>query len=159
MTSYDLSASAVVPGTIEQAYDAVVSSPLERLLGRRSGPIPPVVRTEGEGPAPWGSSIGQARTIVLGDGGRLLETLVEADRPAAYGYRLTEVRGPMRPLVRSVDGRFTFVAEAGDTPATRVTWSWRLHLTAAPVRLLMPVFGVFWRRSARDAFAQVAELT
>jgi hypothetical protein len=156
MTTYDLSASAVVPAAPERAYDAVVSSPLERLLGKRSGPIPPVVRTEGADSGPWGSSIGQTRTIVLGDGGRLLETLVETDRPAAYGYRLSDVRGPMRPLVRTVEGRFTFVPEGA---GTRVTWSWRLHLTAAPVRLLMPVFGVFWRRSARDAFAQVAELT
>jgi hypothetical protein len=61
----------------------------------------------------------------------------------------------MRPLVRAVDGRFTFVPE-GD--GTRVTWTWRLHLTAAPVRLLMPAFGVFWRRAARHAFAQVAAL-
>jgi hypothetical protein len=156
MTTYDLSASALVAGATERAYDAVVSSPLERLLGKRSGPIPPVLRTEDDDADAWGSRIGQTRTIVLGDGGRLLETLVETDRPTAYGYRLTDVRGPMRPLVRTVDGRFTFVSE-GDR--TRVTWSWRLHLTAAPVRLLMPAFGVFWRRSARDAFAQVAELT
>jgi hypothetical protein len=155
MTSHDLSASAVVPVTPEQAYDAVVSAPLERLLGTRSGPIPPVVRTEGDG-VPWGTSIGQARTIVLGDGGRLLETLEQADRPGTYRYRLSEVRGPMRPLVRTVDGRFTFVAEGS---GTRVTWSWRLHLTAPPVRLLMPVFGMFWQRSARHAFAQVSELT
>lgn len=154
MTTYELSSSAVVPAPPEQAYDLVIATPLEGLFGSRSGMIPPVLRTEDEDGA-WGSRVGQSRTIVLGDGGRMLETLVDTDRPRTYGYRLSQIRGPMKPLVRGVEGRFAFTAEAS---GTRVTWSWRLHLTAPPVRLLMPVFGVFWRRSAQQAFARVAEL-
>lgn len=149
MSTYDLSASQVIAGTPEQAYDAVVLAPLERLFGRRSGPIPPVKRTE-DFSGVWGS-VGQTRTIVLGAGGRLHETVRFADRPADFGYLLSDVRGPMKPLARSVEGRFTFVAEGA---GTRVTWSWRMHLTSPAVRLLMPVFGTFWRRGAAGAFAE-----
>src|SRR5215217_1435809 len=97
---YDVSASEVLPTSPEVAYDTVVGAPLEDILGDRSGPIPPVRETRGH-EGPWGT-VGQTRTVVLGDGGTVLETLVGADRQTTdYRYRLTDVRGPMKLLVRA----------------------------------------------------------
>ena len=150
-TPYLLTASTVLNARPEDAYDALVDAPLEELLGDRSGPIPPVRECRGQD-GPWGH-VGQTRTIVLGDGGTILETLVAADRTTRdYRYRLAEITGPMKALVRGVDGRFSF-EPAGD--GTAVTWTWNVHPTNGVVRLVMPVFNVFWQQAARKAFARL----
>ena len=151
VTPYLLSASAELAATPQSAFDALVDAPLEDLLGDRSGPIPPVRECRGQ-VGSWGQA-GQTRTIVLGDGGTVLETLLVADRAAAdYRYRLTEITGPMKALARAVDGRFSFEPAAGGTTAT---WTWTIQPTVAGVRLVMPVFDVFWQRAARKAFARL----
>jgi hypothetical protein len=150
-SSYDVSASAVLDATPEVAYDTVMAAPLEELLGRRSGPIPGIARMEGQD-GPWGT-VGQTRTIVMTDGGRTLETLVLADRPDDYRYRITDVRGLMKPLVGSIDGRFTFVPEGS---GTRVTWSWTLYPTALG-RPGMGLLAFFWRRWAAGMFVRLGE--
>jgi hypothetical protein len=148
---YQLTASTVIAGRPEDAYDALVAAPLEELLGDRSGPIPPVKECRGQD-GPWGQ-VGQTRTIVLGDGGTILETLIGADRTTRdYRYRLSDITGPMKALVRGVDGRFAF-EPSGDR--TAVTWTWTVHPTHAVTRLAMPVFNVFWQRAARKAFARL----
>ena len=149
---YPVSESAVLPTTPEGAYDAVVSAPLEEILGVRVGLIPAIIGCSGQD-GPWGT-VGQTRTIEMSDGGRVLETLVAADRPSEYRYRITEVRGPLRPLVRSIDGRFGY--EQSDT-GTKVTWSWDLHPTNAVTRLALPLFALSWHRSARRMFDRLAE--
>ena len=147
-TTYDVSASALLPVTPEVAFDVLLDAPIEDILGDRTGLSPPVVETRGQGGA-WGTP-GQSRTFVLGDGGTILETLVAADRATCdYRYRLTDVTGPMKLLVTYVDGRFSFVPEGA---GTRVTWSWALHPAHAVARLAMPVFAVFWRRAAAKMF-------
>jgi len=150
-SSYDVAASAVLPVTEEVAYDTVLAAPLEEILGQRSGVIPGIARAEGQD-GDWGT-VGQTRTIVMTDGGRSLETLVLADRPGDYRYRITDIRGLMKPLVSTIDGRFTFVAE-GD--GTRVTWSWQLHPTALG-RPGMGLLGFFWRRWAAGMFVRLGD--
>jgi hypothetical protein len=150
-TPYLLSASSELAVDPQDAFDALVEAPLEDLLGDRTGPIPPVRGCRGE-PAVWGQA-GQTRTIVLGDGGTILETLVVADRAAAdYRYRLSDITGPMKPLVRGVDGRFLFQPSGA---GTSVTWSWTVHPSNAVARFAMPVFNLFWQRAARKAFARL----
>jgi len=150
-SSYDVSASAVLEATPEAAYDAVMAAPLEEILGQRSGLIPGIARCEGQDGA-WGT-VGQTRTIVTTDRGRTLETLVLADRPADYRYRITDVHGMTRPLISTIDGRFTFVPEGS---GTRVTWSWTLHPTALG-RPAMPLLGYFWRRWAAGMFVRLGD--
>jgi hypothetical protein len=153
---YQLTASTVIAARPEDAYDALVGAPLDELLGDRSGPIPPVKECRGQD-GPWGQ-VGQTRTIVLGDGGTILETLVGADRSTRdYRYRLTDITGPMKALTRRIDGRFSFEPAGG---GTTVTWTWSVHPTNAIIRLAMPLFNVFWQQAARKAFARLdARLT
>jgi hypothetical protein len=149
---YLLSESAVLSTTPEGAFDAVLASPLEEILGVRAGLVPAITGCSGQD-GPWGT-VGQTRTIEMADGGRVLETLVTADRPTHYRYRISDVRGPMRPLVRAIDGGFAF--EAADD-GTKVTWSWDLHSTNALARLALPVLGRSWHRAARKMFDRLAE--
>jgi hypothetical protein len=148
---YKLSASTVVSATPEVAFDGVLAAPLPELFSTRSGPIPPVRECTGQ-EGVWGD-VGQTRTVVLGDGSSNLETLVAADRPGSYRYRLTDFSGPMKALVRSIEGEFAFVAEG---EGTRVTWSWQMHATNPVTRLLLPGIGFFWKRHAAGMWPRFA---
>jgi hypothetical protein len=153
MTSpYLLTSSTVVAAPPESAFQAILDAPLEELFTTRSGPIPPVVRTDGQ-EGGWGAQVGQRRIVVLADGGTNVETLVAADRPDDYRYHLSDFTGPMKALVAGVDGRFSFVAEGS---GTRVTWSWQLQATNPVTRVLLPVMGVFWRRYAAAMWPRFA---
>lgn len=152
MATVTLSESRAVPIPVEEAFDRVLAHPLPSVFRRRRLAIPPIrdVRhQDGE----WGS-VGQTRTIVLADGGTMRETLTSNDRPHAFGYTISEVRGPMKPLVASADGRWTF--EPAGT-GTRITWTWVLTPTAAG-RVAMPAFGAMWRGYARQALEEVERI-
>jgi hypothetical protein len=152
VSPYRLAESATLPVSPELAFDAVLAAPLEDILGVRVGLIPAITGCTGQD-GPWGT-VGQARTIEMADGGRVLETLVKADRPSDYRYRISEVRGPMRPLVKGIDGRFAFEPVGAEA---RVTWSWDLHPTSAAARLALPLLGFFWHRAARRMFVRLAD--
>ena len=146
MTSpYQLSSSTVLAATPEAAFQTLVDAPLEELFPTRSGLIPSIKECEGQDGA-WGN-LGQTRTVVLADGSRNLETLVVVEPPHDYRYVLSDFTGPMRMLVRKVEGRFAF-EPAGD--GTRVTWSWILHPTHPLARLAFPVLGASWRTMATN---------
>lgn len=144
-----LSASRTYPAGVARTFDATLSLPLPYLFEHRYAAIPPVTQVRDQGT--WDAA-GQTRTIVLGDGGTLLETLTEVDRPHAFGYRLTDVTGPMKPLVTSIDGRFTF--EPAGT-GVRVTWSWTVHPRGRLGSAAMPVFARMWRPYARIALERL----
>lgn len=153
--AYVLSSSTLLPGAPDAAFQCLADAPLEALFTTRSGLIPPVSRAEGQAGA-WGTP-GQTRTVVLADGSRNLETMVAVDRPGDYRYTLTDFTGPMKLLVRRVEGRFTFVPEAG---GTRATWSWTLHPTNPLARVVFPVLGASWRTMARNMWPRfVARLS
>ena len=105
---YLLSSSTVVPVSPDAAFDAVLAAPLEDLFAERAGLIPPIRECRGQEGA-WGT-VGQTRTIVLADGTTNLETLMAADRPGSYLFRVREISGPLNALVEGIDGQFSFVA-------------------------------------------------
>lgn len=148
---YLLSSSTVVPVAPEVAFDGVLAAPLDELFPHRGGLIPPIKECAGQDGA-WGT-VGQTRTVVLKDGSSNLETLVGADRPGSYRYRLTDFKGPFKALVASVDGEFSFVPEGS---GTKVTWSWVLHPTNAVARLLLPAVGASWRTYATKMWPRYA---
>jgi len=145
-----VSASRHFVATPEAVYDALMAAPLEELLTKRSGPIPAVKETT---KGVWAAA-GDQRTIKTADGGTMIESLVTTERPAGYRYRLTDFHGPMKPLVRLVEGQFAIVAESD---GARVTWSWLLHPTHPVTRLVLPPFGFFWQGTARCLFDRLGE--
>lgn len=152
MKPVQLSRSRTYPTTVERAFDLVLPTPLPQIFSRRYAAIPPIkdVRDQ-EGP--W-ATVGQTRTIVLADRGTMREELTHLDRPRSFGYRISSVTGPMKPLVAGVEGRWSF-AEAGT--GVEVTWAWTLRPTrvGAP---LMPVFGRLWQGYARQALEEIEKL-
>ena len=146
----DVTASRRVRVPPELAFDRVLPEPLPSIFSHRHGPIPPIREVRDQTGA-WDTP-GQTRTIVLSDGGRMVEELVSVDRPRSFGYVLSGFRGPLAPLVSRIEGRWSFVAAGADT---EVTWAWTLHPRNAVTALALPVFAVFWRGYAAKALAQV----
>ena len=136
---------------LEAAYDRTIAVPLPDIFGHRHLAIPPVVRVEDQDGA-WGRALGQTRTIRTSDGGSLHETLRELDRPRRFGYRIDRVRGPMRPLVRHVDGAWAFEPD-GD--GTRISWSWEITPTSRLTTPLVALVGRMWHGYARAALVSL----
>jgi hypothetical protein len=146
--------SHTVAVPLEAAYDGTIKVPLPDIFGHRHLAIPPVVRIEGQ-EGEWGREVGQTRTIRTSDGGSLHETLREMDRPHRFGYRIDQVRGPMRPLVRHLDGAWSFEP---DGTGTKVTWSWEITPTSAFTAPLVRVVGRMWHGYARQALATLGSI-
>ena len=143
--------SRVVTAPPEKAFAAALHIPLPRLLNRRYGPFPPIAAVTGQ--TGWDRA-GDSRTIVPVGGGSLRETLTAVDAPVSFGYRISEIGGPMALLVERIDGLWTFAAHDG---GTRVSWRWTLHpksaLTAPVVRML----GRLWPGYARRALESLSD--
>lgn len=149
VTSY----SRVFPGAPGDAFDRVIPTPLPELFHRRYGPIPPIKSVEGQDGV-WGT-VGQTRTIHTADGGSMREELTRVDRPDAFGYTITELTGPMKPLVGHVEGLWSFDAEGSDT---RVTWQWTIYPKSAIAAPIMPIFCKLWRGYAARSFDSIGAL-
>jgi hypothetical protein len=139
--------SRTVAVPLEAAYDETIVVPLPDIFGHRHLALPPVVRVDGQDGA-WGRSLGQTRTIRTSDRGALRETLTELDRPHGFGYRIDRVRGPMRPLVRHLDGAWAFEP---DGAGTRITWSWDITPTSPLTSPVVALVGRMWHGYARRA--------
>jgi hypothetical protein len=149
----ELEQSRAVPVPVDQAFDTVLATPLEQVFARRFGPLPPIRGVRDQDGA-WGT-VGQTRVIELADGGTMTEELTSVERPSGFGYRITDVTGPMKALVASVDGRWSF--EAAGT-GVRITWAWTVHPASSFGELAMPLFGWLWRGYARQALEDLERL-
>ena len=145
--------SRTVPATADGAFAGTLPLPLPHLFRRWYGPIPPIKEVRDQA-GDW-ESVGQTRTVLLAGGGSMREELTEVDRPRAFGYRLTDITGPLAALAGHVEGRWQFTPTG---TGTTITWSWVIHprsIVAAPV---MPILGWLWKGYARRALAQLTDL-
>ena len=147
----EMAASRTVDGDVATTFDLVMPLRLEQLFTRWRGPIPPIRSTRG--PARW-QTAGQQRRVDLIGPGWMIETLTEVDPPHHFSYRLDGIHGPMRALIATVDGRWSFAPDAG---GTEITWSWRVT-PRTPTRWLLPTFARFWRGYADVALRNLEEI-
>jgi hypothetical protein len=147
-----MSYSRTYPLEVGAAFDAVLVLPLDRLFDRRYAAIPSIRATDG--PPDWGT-VGQSRTIRLTGGATMREQLTLVDRPRAFGYRIDQVTGPMKPLADHIDGLWSF-APAGT--GTRVTWQWTVYPRSAVSGSALPLFAKMWTGYARQSLERIEEL-
>lgn len=144
--------SRAIPVDVVTAFDRTLPMALPTLFSRWYGPIAPVreIRDQyGE----W-DRIGQTRTVVQVGGGSMREELTLLDRPNAFGYTLSQITGPLAPLVDHIDGEWRFVP-AGT--GTEVTWHWAVHPKSRAGAAVMPVFAALWRGYARQALERLSD--
>jgi hypothetical protein len=90
---------------------------------------------------------------MLVGGGSMREKLTSVDPPRSFGYTLTDITGPMAPLVSHVEGEWSFApADAGTT----VTWRWVIHPRSVFAAPLLPVLGRLWKGYARQALEELS---
>ena len=145
--------SRAFPVPVDKAFRAVLETPLDRVFVGRFGPLPPIRGVEDQDGA-WGT-VGQTRTIRLADGGSMCEQLTKVDEPVEFGYTITDITGPMKPLAGSVEGRWSF--EAVGT-GVRITWAWKVQPASSIAELAMPLFGWLWKGYARQAMDRLETL-
>lgn len=137
---------------VQEAYDGTLPMPLPTLFRRWYGPIPPIREVHNQ-TGDW-EVVGQTRTVIL-TGGSMREELTRVDPPHAFGYTLSDIRGPLSPLVSKVDGEWLF-APSGS--GTTVTWRWTIHPRSRVAAPALPVFGKLWRGYARRALDELGRL-
>ena len=145
--------SRAVPVTVADAFTGTIPIPLDELFCRRYGPIPPIKEVRDQSGA-W-DAVGQTRTIVLSGGGSMAETLTSYDEPRSFGYALSDIKGPMAPLVSGVNGEWSFHPVG---TGTRVTWRWTIHPRSGLTAPLLPVFGRLWKGYAARSLARLSDL-
>jgi Polyketide cyclase / dehydrase and lipid transport len=150
MSGHRVETSRVVAVEPVVAFDRLMGARLPDVFARRYAALP-AVKDVADEPDDWGI-VGQTRTIVLADGGRLRETLTVVDRPDGFAYVLDEIEGPLRHFVHRINGGWTIAAE-GD--GARIGWAWTFYPKASPARLTTSVIGRMWKGYADRALIEL----
>ncbi len=143
--------SRAIPVDQEELFNALVPMPLPALFHRWYGPIPPIKEVRDQS-GDW-DAVGQTRTILLTGGGSIREQLTSYDAPRSFGYVLSDIKGPMAPLVSGIDGLWSF-GPAGT--GTKVTWRWTIRPRSAVSARLLPAFGKVWMGYARQSLEELS---
>jgi Polyketide cyclase / dehydrase and lipid transport len=144
--------SREIPVSVDDAFGGTLPLPLPTLFRHWYGPIPPIKEVRGQS-GDW-NAVGQTRTVLLTGGGSMREELTGVDRPRSFGYTLSDITGPMSPLVRLVEGEWIFTATG---TGTTVTWRWTIHPRSALAAPLVPVLGRLWKGYARRALEELSK--
>jgi hypothetical protein len=151
MATITVEQSRAIPIEVERAFDMTLPMPLTAVFSRRYVLLPPVKEVRGQDGV-WGQ-VGQSRTVVTTDGGTMRELLTDVDAPHSFSYRLSDISGPLRPLVDSIDGRWEFAMKG---TGTLITWRWILHPKGLGARFMPPIT-LMWRGYARQALELLSE--
>ncbi|MET0757954.1 MAG: SRPBCC family protein [Mycobacterium sp.] len=143
--------SRAIPADPEHAFRTLLPMPLTVLFRRWYGPIPPIKQVLDQA-GEWGT-VGQTRTVALVGGGSMREELTHVDPPRSFGYTLSDIKGPLAPLVGRVGGEWRFDPVG---TGTKVTWRWTIHPRSALAAPALPVFGRLWRGYARQSLEELA---
>jgi len=151
-TPVSVEQSRAIPVDVQHAFDGTLPIPLPTIFCRRYALLPPIKEVRGQ-VGTWGQ-VGQVRTVVTSDGGTMREVLTDVDAPHSFTYQLSDITGPVRPLVDSIEGRWEFTSKG---TGTLITWRWTLHPrgVGAP---LMPLIIKMWRNYAKNSLEQLSEL-
>lgn len=144
--------SRAIPVSPADAFRRTAPIPLPSLFRRWYGPIPPIKEVRDQ-TGEW-DAVGQSRTVLLAGGGSMREELTRFDPPHSFGYTLSDITGPLSPLVSAIDGEWVF-DPAGT--GTNVTWRWSIYPKSGLTRPALPVFGRIWRGYARQALEELSD--
>ena len=150
MSGHRVEASRIVSVEPDVAFDRLMNVRLTDVFNRRYAALPAVTDVTDQ-PDDWGV-VGQTRTIVLADGGRLRETLTEIERPRHFAYRLDGIEGPLRHFVHTINGAWTITPHDG---GARIGWAWTFYPKASPARLTTSVIGRMWMGYADRAMIEL----
>jgi hypothetical protein len=143
--------SRAIPVAVEDAFTKTIPMSLPVICSHWYGVIPPIkgVRDQTGG---WDAA-GQTRVVMMVGGGSVREELTSVDPPRSFAYTLSDIKGPLAPLVSTVEGKWSFAA-AGT--GTTVTWQWTLHAKSVLSAPVLPVFARMWKGYARQVLEELS---
>jgi len=146
--SYSLSVWARV--TPERAYE--LSGPLDPTMfypGR--WPLPAVVSVEDQSGS-WDAP-GRSRTLMLSDGGRVVETITDAISPDLFAYELTDFQKLFGRLVSGARAEWRFEPEAG---GTSIRWAYTFFALPGRTAIVRAIVKLFWAPYMRRVLPPIA---
>jgi polyketide cyclase/dehydrase/lipid transport protein len=144
--------SRTIPMGQDDVFRDMVPMPLPSLFRKWYGPIPPIKEVRDQ-TGDWDAA-GQSRTVVLVGGGSMREELTRFNPPHSFGYTLSNIKGPLSPLVGKVDGEWTFEPLGS---GTNVVWRWTIYPRTGLTAPLLPVFGMLWKGYARQSLEELSK--
>jgi hypothetical protein len=143
-----------LPVHIERAFDTVVAEDVLPRVLHRVGPVPAVVETR-DLTGPWDTP-GSSRTVVLGNGQTVSETVVVWLRPLRFDYRVEGFGRPLGWMADYAIGSWWF-EPAGRS--SRFHWTYAFHARGFWTRLPLLVFvKTFWGRYMEACADRLVEL-
>ena len=119
------------------------------------GPLPAVTEVRDQSGA-W-DAVGQTRTLLLSDGGSVVETITDYRRGEFFGYELTEFQKLFGKLVSGARAEWSFstvplvaepkaAADAGTAAATgtRIHWSYTFFPKRGMALIVGAIVALFW---------------
>ena len=148
--------SRAIPVGVEDAFNRTLPLPLPVIFSHWYGPIPPIKAVRDQ-TGEWDAA-GQTRTVVMVGGGSMREELTSVDPPGSFGYALSNIKGPLAPLVGSVEGTWSFTATDIGGTGTTVTWQWILHPKSGVTAPVLPLVGRIWKGYARRSLETLSQV-
>jgi hypothetical protein len=145
--------SRLIPVAAAGAFDRTLPVSPPDIFKHWYGPLPPVKEVREQADV-WGA-VGQTRVLRMAGGASMREELTSVDPPRSFGYRLTQISGPMALLVDHVLGEWDFTSAAS---GTEVTWRWDIYPKSALSSWALPLFGKMWKGYARQSLTELSAI-
>ncbi|CAN5367816.1 hypothetical protein BH10ACT7_BH10ACT7_21640 [soil metagenome] len=143
-------AEAVAATTPKQAWD--ISAPIDPTrFYPKFGPLPAVVQVRDQS-GPWDTP-GRTRTLVLSDGGSVVETITDAKSPSYFAYDLSDFTKLFGVLVADARAEWTFerIAEG-----TKITWTYRFRGLPGRAWIVKLIVSLWWARYMKRVLPPIA---
>lgn len=145
-------ARAVVstPGILDDVYRAVTTADPSRFYPA-FGPLPAVHEVWDQS-GEW-DSVGRTRTLVLSDGGTVVEQITDAASPRFFAYELSRFTGPFGRLVAGARAEWEFTPLAD---GTRVEWRYSFRARPGWGLAVAVIRRAFWAPYMRRVLPPLA---
>lgn len=144
------SAEALTRTNAHRAYE--ISGPLDpTLFYPRFGPLPAVVEVRNQSGS-W-DTVGRTRTLMLSDGGHVVETITDAHSPLLFGYELSDFQKLFGTLVSGARAEWRFEPLRS---GAIVQWTYTFFARPARGWIVRLIVRLWWARYMRKVLPPIA---
>lgn len=141
---------AVVTATPKQAWE--ISGPVDPTkFYPKFGPLPAVVAVRDQS-GTW-DAVGHTRTLMLSDGGHVIETITDADSPTFFAYELSQFQKLFGSLVSGARAEWRFEREE---EGTRIRWTYTFFGLPGRAWIVKLIVKLFWAPYMRRVLPPIA---
>ena len=143
-------ASGIARSTPVQAWE--ISGPLDpSRFYPKYGPLPAVVGVRDQSGS-W-DTVGRHRTLMLSDGGHVIETITDAASPTYFAYELSDFQKLFGALVTGARAEWRFEREAG---GTCIRWTYTFFGKPGRAWIVKLIVKLWWAPYMRRVLPPIA---